>query len=365
MNIAVYIGGAFHGLDTPCGGEPRWYMNFAEMMALNGHNIHCYATGPGGGGQMPTWGHQTPIKNITLLHPRQYDQNFIYDVFFSVPLDWNNPDGTWSSCPKVFLKAKKYIHCSFSWNTGLQEVYATRHGCTIQENAHIIALPYQPISQYETDPNGPMVRVMNYPLFNELAPISINKTKGFTWASKDVFSDEWGEDKPFHEHGRYVLEKIAQIAQKDDIPCFFISGETFDSKRAIKFGIPEILSKIPKIKIHHGIIPLSYIKTYFGASRMTIPMPGWFGGCCDAVAMGAMALNYKNSAQCQVTFKTSPSLNVGMSKQEVQDIIEYYYLNDQATVEAIELQRQEMDHYSYTKAYPIYMDVFKELGFNA
>lgn len=354
MKVAVYIGGAQHGFWTAVAGEGRWAFNLADMLASRGHEVHCIGTGRGGH-EAPQWGSQPPVPNVRMLHPRDIDPNLEYDALVNVPWDWHDAAGHLHHCPNPMVKAKKYLHCIFGWNLGIEESTINRYKCPVAPYNHIITLPYPPMSSYE---HGIDIKPLYLPffdgLFDSIDPATRNQ---YTWTCKDVFLDEWREDMTIHTEGLKVLQSLVYLSDKYNIHCNFISAGCFSSKRAQRMGAHELFMKIKHKTVNHTPIPINILKSYMAKSRVITPLPGYFAGCWDAVVQGAIALNHESCGQAKMVLKNQPQLTDSMSQKEVQDIMERIFTDDHYYMEVIREQRALIHELSYENVHKQFLAI--------
>ena len=346
MKIMIWVGGAWEGIDTPTSGEGRWALNLAHMLALKGHEVHGIGTGKEA--QLaPSWGEQEPIKNILFSHPRDICKQ--YDIAV-IPWEWQceSIGNKWKKCPDTPTSAKLYIHPMFSW-TGKGD-----NRCLYPPyDNHIVVIPYA-FSFDQAFVFDQSVRLLPFPYYTQFSELNIDVRRQYTWTNKDIFIDEWKDDFPFHEYCSEVIKVLAQLTQKYNIYCNFISSAGFNSNRAKRFGIPNYINKIPYKTLHNGTVGLDKLKSYLEYSRLITPSPGSTSGSWDAIACGAVSLFYKDH-----TYGIGNEVSLE-NIEDMKDKIERYYADDNYYKSMIELQRNRIALNSFDESHNYFLRIVGE-----
>jgi len=230
MRVAVFIGGSIkNGLDSPTPGESRWAQNLAKMLSKNGHEVDCICNDMS---DRPSWGSATPLPNVYLSPIINTSKE--YDICLYTPWEHTfTKDRRWESCRSLPLKARWYVHCTFSWGDSIR----TDHDC--YSHKHVLAYPYiQEDHQFSADKriNPYLTFPLPIPIFEELAPIHIGIRKNILWSTKDVFHPDWGKSEGFvdgnPDHhvpriGIATLRSIKRLSEKYSFETHFLSTKYF------------------------------------------------------------------------------------------------------------------------------------------
>jgi hypothetical protein len=362
MKIIIFVSGSIkQGLDSPNPGESRWACNLAKMLSLNGHEVDCICNSPW---DPPSWGSARVYPNVTLSAHIQKQKE--YDLALYIPWDHQNNNGhlfPWESCKTLPVKAKWYVHNTFSWGDSI----ATDHDC--YNNNHVLAYPYiQEDHQFPKDkqqnpfPTFPLP----IPIYHELASINIENRKNILWSTKDVFHPDWGD---LNHHvpriGFATLKAIKRLSEKYDFEVNFLSTRFFYSQRswiARDLGVPALVNSISNAYVH-DLVPQSQLFDIMRTSRITAIVSGLLGSFGDSIAMGSVPMCYSGHIYREPADKHGLKLDTfNATEEEIYSCMERLYCDDDFYSKVIEDYRYEMRHYSYSAAYEYFKAMVNQLG---
>lgn len=364
MRFAVYVGAMESGFDAPGGGEVRYAFNVALALAKHGHTVDCIGSAATYN-SFPQWGDYPPVKNVNLVNDFQIDRSIQYEAYLNAP--WFNrefhrvskePYATFLPCTDEDVNAKVHVHFMFSWN---KDIEAKTGDCWATHN-HIIARPYD-MPGYIAD-KAPL-RLIPSPVYDEYVPLNPDTRKSLVWACKSVFTDDWQEDKVFHDEGVNMLKAISNVSNKLGIDCHFISSGTFNSERGKRFGVPEIMAGMNNKTMYEGMIMNSELNALLLKSRVVPILPHYSGSFLDAFPRGAVPAFYSNAAGTLSEFpKFFPEsirlFELGMSVEDITEALEKVYTDDDYYTSLIEDARSTMKVYSFDSCHDHIMEVVKE-----
>lgn len=370
MDIAIFIGGSIkNGLDSATPGEGRWAQNLAKMLAEHGHNIDAIANVVW---DPPSWGNTTPLPNVNLSPYVNTKKE--YDLALYVPWEYqmyeNESYSPWRPCHEIPLKAKYYVHCTFSWGISIRD----DHIC--YNKNHVLAYPYmQENHQFPVDKeeNPYPTFALPLPLYKDIAPINLNDRKNILWSTKDVFHPDWGKDaehpKGNTDHhcpriGVATLKAIKRLAQEFNFDTHFLSTRYFHpamSSIAERLGVLDLAKSIPNAHFH-DLLPQKELRDIMQRTRITAVVSGLLGSFGESIVMGAVPLCYSGHLQRAAADKHGIKLPVfDATEDQIYDCMKKLYTNDDFYMEVIKDYRHEMRHYSYDKAYKYFELMVKEL----
>jgi hypothetical protein len=373
MKVIIFIGNTIKsGLDSPTPGESRWAQNLARMLGENGHEVDGIAGVPW---DPPSWGDTTPVPGVTLSALPDYNKE--YDLALYLPWEYQVYDTNklsytaWRPCYKIPVKAKWYVHCTFSWGASI----ADDHDC--YNRNHVLAYPYiQEDHQFPTDSaeNPYKTFALPIPLYKELAPIELENRKNILWSTKDVFHPDWGKCPEFpdgnpNHHcpriGMATLGAIKRLAQKHSFDVHFLSTRFFNpdaSPIARMLGTMEFAKTIPNSHFH-GLLPQAELFGIMRQTRITAIVSGLLGSFGESIIKGAVPLCYSGHLQRASAEKHGIKLNVfEATEDEIYECMEKLYTDDDFYMDVITDYRHEMRHYSYDEAYKYFQLMIGQLG---
>ncbi len=371
MKVIVFIGNTLkNGLNSPTPGESRWAQNLARMLGEHGHEVDAIA---GVVWDPPCWGASTPVPGVTLSALPDYDKE--YDLAIYMPWEYqvyeNNQYTPWRQCHEIPLKAKYYVHNTFSWGISIRD----DHIC--HQKNHILAYPYmQENHQFPTDPaeNPYPTFALPLPLYKEILPVDLENRKNILWSTKDVFHPDWGkcEEHPegnIDHHcpriGMATLGAIKRLAEKHEFDTHFLSTRFFSPKNsaiAKKLKVMEFAESIPNAYFH-DLLPQDELKSVMKETRVTAIVSGLLGSFGESIINGAVPLCYAGHLQRDAAEKHGIKLPVfDATEDQIYECMEKLYTDDDFYMQVIEDYRHEMRHYSYDEAYRYFELMVKELG---
>jgi hypothetical protein len=371
MDISVFVSGSIkNGLDSATPGEGRWAQNLARMLAEHGHNVDVVANVVW---DPPSWGTSKPLPNVNLSSLINKDKE--YDLVLYMPWEYqvyeNNRYTPWRPCHEIPLKAKYYVHNTFSWGASIKD----DHIC--YNRNHVLAYPYiQENHQFPTDPgeNPYPTFALPIPLYKELAPIDLENRKNILWSTKDVFHPDWGKDAE-HPHGNEdhhcprigmaTLRAIKRLAEKYDFHTHFLSTRFFYpelSPIAKRLGVLDFAKSIPNSHFH-ALLPQDELKRVMRSTRITAVVSGLLGSFGESIISGAVPLCYSGHLQRDAAEKHGIKLPVfDATEEQIYDCMEKLYTDDDFYMSVIEDYRHEMRYYSYDSAYRYFELMVEQLG---
>jgi hypothetical protein len=354
MKVAVYIGGAQDGFDTPGSGEPRYAYNLAHMLALEGHEVIAFGTGHGGH-EPPLWGCQKPIPGIKFVHP--YDVlGETFDVVLNKPFDlW--VEGKILPCEEIDIRADLVCHTTFS-KAGLASICKNMECC---HSDHMVTMPYplkgfdfgfkRELTDEELSFADKRVRWLPFPYYQELNYRPLIARREMTWVCKSLFSDEWPEDKDFHREGKICLEAVKNFAINiDKFTVNFAQAPMYHSERAKRFGVDKIFDIFCK-RTSDGLFHYSKLNRYFSFSAVNLALPNFAASSFNAIANGCVSIFYRDDFMFGPSLSTSLRLHKRAPEREVSDILSSIYLNEKVYDRLIDEQRSKIVDYSYAASY--------------
>lgn len=363
MKIIIFVSGSIkQGLDSPTPGEGRWSAQLAKMLSMNGHEVDCICNSPW---DPPSWGNAKQYPNVTLSAHIQKEKQ--YDLALYIPWDHQNNNGhlfPWESCKTLPVKAKWYVHNTFSWGDSI----ATDHDC--YNNNHVLAYPYiQENHQFPIDKEKNPFRTypLPIPIYKDFAPIDVENRKNILWSTKDVFHPDWSDGVNHHvpRIGFATLKAIKRLSEKYSFEVNFLSTKYFYSVNSFiskELGVPDLVNSIPNIRLHN-LIPQSQLFDIMKKSRITTIVSGLLGSFGESIAMGSVPLCYKGHIYRDSADKYGLKLDTfNATEDEIYDCVERLYCDDDLYLQVIKDYRYEMRHYSYEAVYSYFKDMVKDLG---
>lgn len=360
MKILVPIGGTQNGLDTPSGGEVRLAMNQAEMMALEGHQVFCLGSGYhhlSRRYEIPRWGNQKPIPNITMVAlPEIRGEKF--DLVLNCPLEYQD-EGKWKLCTELPVKARLKVISLFSWHEGIEDSLIKNYfGGKVPDSGWMVGTPYQ--YPQLANPIFPM-RWIPFPYFKEYAPLNYSNRKSITWACKDVFTDEWKEDKLIHTVGIKVLEAITLLCDKYKLHLNYVTGQTLSGERANRFGALKLVKSINSKTVVPYFVPMSTMHDWLMKSIFTVILPGYAGSAFNAVGDGCPAVFFQDQSSFADILYSPHRLTIDMNTDEIVKFLERFLLDESVYNDFIINQRKQVDPFSFKNAYNKTLESVKEI----
>ena len=363
MKVIIFISGSIkQGLDSPTPGEGRWAANLAKMLSMNGHEVDCICNTPW---DPPSWGHAKRYPGVTLSPRIQKDKE--YDLALYIPWDHQNNNGhmfPWESCKTLPVKARWYVHNTFSWGDSI----ATEHDC--YNNNHVLAYPYiQEDHQFPVDKekNPFPTYPLPIPIYHELAPINIEQRKDILWSTKDVFHPDWQGGVTHHvpRIGLATLNAIKKLSRKYSFHVHFLSTQYFypaNSYIASDLDIKNLVDSIPNSHMYN-LIPQDQLFNIMKSSRITTIVSGLLGSFGESIAMGSVPLCYHGHIYRDSADKHGLKLDTFYATEnEIYDCIERLYCDDDFYSQVIEDYRYELRHYSYAAVYEYFKAMVNDLG---
>lgn len=362
MKIAVFVSGSLKsGLDSATPGEGRWGQNLARMLAEKGHEVDVIS---GHYWDQPRWGDTGTVPGVTLSYFPNGNKE--YDLALYIPWEhqYPGPGKGWHKCTTIPLKAKWFVHCTFSWAASIRDDH------TCYNNNHVLAYPYiQENHQFPTNKveNPYPTFALPLPIYRNFAPINLEKRKNLMWSTKDVFHDDWPEGHHCPRIGLATLNAIKKLRQKHEFDTHFLSTRYFNknqSKHARSLMIPELVNSIPGAYIHE-LLPRSTLLDLMGQSRITTIVSGLLGSFGESIASGSAPLCYTGHIYRDAADKHGIKLGVfDATEEEIYSVIERLYEDDTLYTNYINDCRYELRHYSYEESYKFFQHMCKELGLN-
>jgi len=362
MEAVVFIGGSIkEGFSSPTSGESRWAQNLAKMLAERGHNVDVVANAVW---DPPSWGATTPLSNVRLLS--LIDSEKEYDIAIYVPWEYqvyeNNQYTPWRPCHEVPLKAKWYIHCTFSWTHSLVDKRCW------QDN-HILAYPYiQEDNQFKSnvDINPFKTFPLPYPIFDSFDDVDLENKKDILWACKDVFHPGWeGKGEHVPRIGMDILHNIKKLSEEFDFNFNVLSIRFFDPKLssiAAKHKPLEFIKTIPNTTLHE-LIPKNKLLDILRRSRLNVIVSGLFGSFGESITTGCAPLCYRGHIYRAAAEECDIKLDdVGVSREELFEVMYKLYTDDDFYMKYILACRREMRYYSFDESYKYFVKMSEELG---
>ena len=281
MKVLVFIGGTEDGFDNGAGSEQRYIFSLAEMLAYFGHQVDCVGNSHNGE-DPPKWGDTTPIPGIRFIHMREIDFcNRAYDLaIVSENICHWRCDGQPIKTPCHLFEyvATRVAHPLFGWaGTGLDCVTERT-----EANTHFVFEPFEPLVMRPGDV------VINYPVFKDYPEDNLAGRDTLVWSMKDVYHDDWPEDKTFHYGGLKVLKALTRLEKNLGVRSVFINSEKFQSKRATRMGARALFESLEKKEGYTGLIRKSVLDGAFKRARVSTILQGYFSSAFSAPAQGAV-----------------------------------------------------------------------------
>lgn len=358
MKVAIFLSGSINnGLESATPGEGRWGQNLARMLAENGHEVDCIA---GHYWDRPGWGTTPPLANVTFdFTPNTTKQ---YDLALYCPWEHQYNGPKWEGCLTNPLKAKWYVHCTFSWGDSIKNDH------TCYNNNHVLAYPYiQENHQFPItkEANPYPTFALPLPIYREFAPINLEKRKNILWSTKDVFHNDWPEGHHVPRIGLATMQAIKRLRQKHDFSVNFLSTRFFNpsaSKHAAQMGIPDLVKSIPGAALH-DLVPRDTLMGWMSECRITAVVSGLLGSFGESIASGAAPLCYSGHIHRDAARKAGILLDVFYATDaEIFDAMERLYEDDAFYTQYMNDCREEMRYYSYAASYKYFEAMTKELG---
>lgn len=330
MKFAIFVDQLTDGLDTPGGTEAQYVFALAKMLAYYGHQVDCYG---GNYTDPPNWGTQAPIPNIRFLN-YWTKEDIVYDAFINIPHSIRDGTGTWHYCIDTHIKAKKYLHCMFSWTDRSEE--NVEHKCWLGYD-HLICLPWD-LKEYRND--NPNIRFIPFPYYRIVDHLEDNDNRnGIFWAARDPFSDGFEDDPLMAIYGTKLIEAVAGLSNSYNAPCTIFNARAFDTKRAKELGATRAFESIKNKTVYKELVSKTEIIEALQTSRIAVTPPDQMGSCMDAMVNGAIPILFRPTIPfenyCAEGFdyifrmnQVKHHLTIGMTTREIQDKLTCAYTVD-------------------------------------
>jgi hypothetical protein len=335
MRILIFASGdVSNGIYSPVNGEGRWTWNLASLLAER--NPDWIIDVAGGDRRKPRWGVCPPVSNINLISV--VEATFInYDVVLYTPWEVQIPmayGGRWIRCNDLVevVKAKLYIHNTFSWTTGIMEFPCHQKG-------HILVYPFEESLNsfpkgHEASANKFQYEFLPYPHgWNEQAPGV--KRKHIAWASKGVFTKEYATRDTFiPDTGVAALKALIEICQKyKDIEHihFFTGAYDFNPQLTPlfnKLGLADLLKQLPGYTLHPWLT-YDRVGEVLGASKIAMSVSGLSSSLTESICRGTMPLLTYGLPCYKVAEKNNVMLSKAASKEDYFRVMDLYMSNDE------------------------------------
>jgi len=284
-----------------------------------------------------------------------------FDVLINMPHElWI--EGEFVPCYDLDIRAPRIYHTTFS-KPGL--VSACKNG-TCYDKHHIL-MPY-PLSGFDFNFSRELTREeqvfadkyvhwLPLPYYQEFNDRPLNERREMTWVCKSLFSDEWPEDKDFHQEGKTCLEAAKNFANANDIMINFAQSHMFESDRAKRFGVDKIFESIHCRQFKSELFFFSELNEYFSRSAVNLALPNFAASSFNAIANGCVSIFYEDDFMFRESLSTDLKFHKGISVKEVEDLLEDIYfhrlLTDKRSLyrQLLEEQREKIIDYSYTASY--------------
>lgn len=368
MDIAIFIGGSIkNGLDSPTPGESRWAQNLAKMLSKHGHSVDCICNDMK---DRPSWGNATLWPNVFLFPLINTAKE--YDICLYTP--WEHTftrNRQWESCRTLPLRAKWYVHCTFSWGDSIR----TDHDC--YNHKHVLAYPYiQENNQFSSDKsiNPYPTFPLPIPIYDTFSPINISERKDILWSTKDVFHPDWGKNEGYvdgnpNHHvpriGLATLKCVKKLSEKHFFDVHFLSTQYFDPEQSNisrELDVIGLANTIPNSRFYN-LLPQKELFNIMKKSRITAVVSGLLGSFGDSIAMGSVPLCYSGHIYRAAAEKHNLKLQVfDATEEQIYDCMERLYEDDDFYLKVIKDYREEMRYYSYDMSYEYFKTMVNDLG---
>jgi hypothetical protein len=287
-----------------------------------------------------------------------------YDIALYAPWEHQYPghDKGWHKCTTIPLKAKWFVHCTFSWGISIRDDH------TCYNNNHVLAYPYiQEKNQFPTDKieNPYPTFALPLPIYRQYAPVNLQDRKNIMWSTKDVFHNDWPEGHHCPRIGLATMKAIRKLREKHVFDTHFLSTRYFhkdQSKHARAMNIPELVRSIPGASVH-DLVPRDTLIGWMRTSRLTTIVSGLLGSFGESIASGAAPLCYSGHIYRDAAKKSGILLDVfNATDEEIYGAMERLYEDDTFYLKYIADCRDELRYYSYAESYKYFELMCKELG---
>jgi hypothetical protein len=303
-------GNISNGLWSSERGESRWAQNWANLLAINGHDVCCIAH-PG------EWGSCPPVSGVTLVSANRVCECDIY-----MNACW------WLGREINDVKAKCYVHLHFGYESHLAD---SSH---IKSN-HVIAYPFlRDGRNFLTDRN---------PFTSKTFCLPVPMAKSFG-GSHFNNSEPW-----WFNCGKSAITAMKEEQDKSGVSCNFFCNEQLrpGSFKSLKeYGISNLLDTI-KNKTMYGQMTYDKAKEVLDRSKMTIPIIDVGGSTLDSVILGVLPLAWDGSLFEDPAKKSGWILSHRASESEIRNNISLAMSNNDMYDSLLSSFQKEAQPYLY------------------
>jgi len=217
----------------------------------------------------------------------------VYDVALLAPWELaKHANGGWQNCLgySEWLRARLYIHPTFSWNQGLHEVTCWNQG-------HVLAVPFRGILDHCPKPGKPgygtfKIEVLPFPFGGDVLPPDPSRTE-VVWPSKDVFHKYWQttDHKGVADLGISYLTALVRLCEKYPKAFskvhFFTGKWNFNVKWAGRDDHRKLAEKLPDPQFHDWLL-YNELLDIFSRSKFATVIAGFSSDTPNIVASGVL-----------------------------------------------------------------------------
>ena len=345
MRFVIFTSGSIdHSIWSSVSGEGRWALNLANVIANRMPGSTIDLIGGSQGLNRPVWGVMPPLKNIYLKGEHEINPGSPYDIALYVPWETKmGRPGNWMRCKHStnFIKAKLYVHCTFSWTTGIIEFPCHREG-------HILAYPFAESGgtfQGTEEVNKFAYERLSYPHGWEYSVPDFSRRE-IVWSSKDAFHPEWKtRNRHIAKAALDTMNALVRICKKHDIQKihFFTGTRIMDPKWnpfVEEWKLDSIVAKLPNPQIHDWL-RYDQVGEIMRASKISVPICGLASSMTEAICNAALPITYQGHPNC----KSARELGLEVNQYEVTEDSIYEHmdllLSDEALYKKATLAYQE------------------------
>lgn len=326
------------GLDTAGGGEIVYIENIVKALAEAGHECDI----PG------SLGRSAPRDRVNFVP--EYVVNKEYDIAIGVPFNFCLPEHSgWQNCSTYPIKAKVYVHCTFSWTAGIMDVECYKKDIM----NHVFVCPYR--EGFWQSFNNPKQKqhtfFLPFPLYDQFINDPLENKKDILWATKDAFHSAFPPDHPIAKNAIYTLRSLKKLSDKYGFRTHFISTNMFSSTTGKHYGAMDILNSIKNKTVANTIINRQDFISLIRSSRVNAVVGNLSGSHLESVVIGTVPVvsdghfmipNVARDLGLELLHRT-------VTEQEIYNMIELLYTDDDLWHKALKSYQNCLSEFSHER----------------
>ena len=251
------------GLWSPAGSEFRQSMNWAKLLAENGHEITCWCSAPCGWGSMP------PVNNVRLVYTNEYF-NTDYDIFINTHLN-----------PNKNVKARLKMQMSFS----IGAVNAFSYDFNVNE--WVVVYPLEQLnskggffSKEERALNNYKIEFLPLPISNEMRSSNPDSNL-LLWSCKTGV--QRSDELPFRS--------MIEFLKKYNVESTILQSQNFhmyNQSESDRNKVKQELASLPRQPRMLNQIDYKDVLDLFATARLNLHSGAWGLNLTESIVRGVL-----------------------------------------------------------------------------